>query len=59
MRGWERTDLKVGEKITLVGYRAANGSFVAVAGAVTLANGRTLDAASDGVTPLKATLKGK
>jgi hypothetical protein len=49
MRGWERNDLKVGDKVTFSGYRAKDGSLVAGAGAVTLADGRTLDAASDGV----------
>jgi hypothetical protein len=58
-RGWVRTDLKNGETVKLVGYRATNGSFVAAAGAVTLVDGRTLDAGSDGVQPLKGTLKTK
>ena len=56
-RGWVRTDLKAGEQIKLQGYRATNGAFVAAAGAVTLANGRTLDAGSDGVPPYRP--KGK
>lgn len=51
MRGWARTDLKKGDKVTVQGYRAKDGSFVAGAGAVKLPDGRTLDAASDGVPP--------
>ncbi len=53
-RGWARTDLKHGEKIKIVGYRAKDGSFVAAARSVTLPDGRTLEAASDGVPPLRA-----
>ena len=54
-RGWARTDLKVGEQVTIVGYRAKDGSSVAAAGSVTFADGRTLDAASDGVPVMKRT----
>jgi hypothetical protein len=50
-RGWARTDLRIGDKITLRGYRATNGLSVAAVGVVTLPDGRTLDAASDGVPP--------
>jgi hypothetical protein len=49
MRGWDRNDLRVGDKVTVTGYRTKDGSRVAGASAVTLADGRTLDAASDGV----------
>ena len=49
LRGWDRTDLRIGDRITVEGYRAKDGSFVAGAAAVMLANGRTLDASSDGV----------
>lgn len=52
-RGWIRTDLKNGDKVKVEGYRAKNGVFVAAAGAVTLADGRTLSAASDGVPAVK------
>jgi hypothetical protein len=53
-RGWTRTDLTSGMRVTVVGYRAKDGTFVAAARAVTLPDGRTLEAASDGVPPLKA-----
>ena len=53
-RGWSRTDLKTGDRVHVVGYRAKDGTFLAAAGAVTLADGRKLDAASDGVPSLKA-----
>jgi hypothetical protein len=56
-RGWARTDLKTGEKIKLQGYRATKGAFVGAAGAVTFADGRTLDAASDGVPPYRPKAK--
>ncbi len=52
IRGWTKTDIKVGDKITVTAYRAKDGSLLAGAGAVTLADGRTLDAASDGVPGL-------
>ena len=53
-RGWARTDLKIGEKVVIRGYRATGGLPVAAAGGVTLADGRTLDASSDGVPSNKA-----
>jgi uncharacterized protein DUF6152 len=39
-RGWNRNSLKVGETISLSGFRAKNGANVASAGRVTLTDGR-------------------
>ena len=39
-RGWTRNSLKVGETVTLTGYRAKNGANVVSAGRVTLTDGR-------------------
>jgi hypothetical protein len=54
-RGWNRNSLKVGETISLTGYRAKNGANVVSAGRVTLTDGRQVFAGSsaDGspVTP--------
>ncbi len=41
-RGWTRTDLKKGDRITVDGYRAKNGRKVANARTVTLPDGRKL-----------------
>ena len=41
-RGWKRTDLKKGDRVTVEGYRAKNGSNVANARTVTLPDGRKL-----------------
>ena len=41
-RGWEKTSLKTGDRITLDGYRARDGSKVANARNVTLPDGRKL-----------------
>ena len=41
-RGWKRTDLKTGDRVTVEGYRAKNGSKVANARTVTLPDGRKL-----------------
>jgi len=41
-RGWTRKDLKKGDRITVDGYRAKNGSNVANARTVTLPDGRKL-----------------
>jgi hypothetical protein len=45
-RGWNRNSLKVGETISLTGYRAKNGANVASAGRVTLTDGRQVFAGS-------------
>jgi hypothetical protein len=52
-RGLVRGDLRVGDTIRVVAHRAMNGSAVAAVGTLTLPDGRTLDAASDGVRPTK------
>ena len=41
-RGWKRTDLKNGDQITVDGYAAKDGSNIANARMVTLADGRKL-----------------
>ena len=41
-RGWRRTDLKKGDRITVAGYRAKDGSNVANARTVTMSDGRKL-----------------
>ncbi len=41
-RGWTRTDLKKGDRVTVDGYCAKNGSNVANARTVTLPDGRKL-----------------
>jgi hypothetical protein len=41
-RGWKRTDVKKGDRITVDGYRAKNGSNVANARTVTVSDGRKL-----------------
>ncbi len=41
-RGWKREDLKKGDRITIDGFRAKNGSASANAGAVVLGDGRKL-----------------
>ena len=41
-RGWKRTDVKQGDRITVDGYRAKNGSDVANARTVTTSDGRKL-----------------
>lgn len=45
-RGWTRNSLKVGETISLTGYRAKNGANVVSAGRVTLTDGRQVFAGS-------------
>ena len=45
-QGWTRHDLKIGDVVTIEGSRAKDGSNLANARAVTLANGRRLFAAS-------------
>jgi hypothetical protein len=41
-RGWARTDLKKGDRVTVEGYRAKDGSKVANARTVTMPDGRKL-----------------
>ena len=41
-RGWKRTELKVGDQVTVDGYRAKDGSNVANARTVILPDGRKL-----------------
>lgn len=41
-RGWKRAELKVGDQVTVDGYRAKDGSNVANARTVTLPDGRKL-----------------
>ena len=48
-RGWDRNSLPAGTKISVVGYRARGDEFRASGGAVTLPDGKKLDAASSGV----------
>ena|ERR1700733_720395 len=39
-QGWNRMSLKIGDRVTVVGYRARDGAFVASAREVVLADGR-------------------
>ncbi|HTW66425.1 MAG TPA: DUF6152 family protein [Bryobacteraceae bacterium] len=39
-QGWSRATLKIGDRVTVLGYRARDGSHVASAREVVLANGR-------------------
>ena len=45
-RGWNRNSLKIGDRITVVGYRAKDDVHVASAREVVLADGRKMVAAS-------------
>jgi hypothetical protein len=45
-RGWNRTSLRVGDTVTVMGYLARDGSKVANARSVTLADGRKIFAGS-------------
>jgi len=45
-RGWSRSSLKVGDTVTVMGYLAKDGSKVANARSVTLADGRKIFAGS-------------
>jgi len=45
-RGWNRSSLKLGDTVTVMGYLAKDGSKVANARAVTLADGRKIFAGS-------------
>jgi hypothetical protein len=45
-RGWNRTSLKAGDTITVTGYLAKDGSKLATARSVTLADGRKIFAGS-------------
>jgi hypothetical protein len=46
--GWKRTDVKIGETVTITGSLAKDGSHVANATTVTLANGKRVFAGSSG-----------
>ena len=48
-RGWNRDSLPPGTHVTVLGYRARDGSLSASGGAVTLPDGSSLDASSVGV----------
>jgi len=48
-RGWNRDSLPPGTVVTVLGYRARDGSLSASGGAVTLPDGSKLDATSAGV----------
>lgn len=50
-QGWSRSTLKIGDQVTVVGFRARDGSYVASAREVVLANGRKVFVGSpnDGV----------
>jgi hypothetical protein len=39
-QGWSRSSLKIGDRITVVGYKARDGSYVASAREIVMANGR-------------------
>src|SRR5262249_35042200 len=47
-RGWKQTDLPVGEKVTIDGFRARNGSNTVNATSIKLPDGRQLFAGSSG-----------
>ena len=50
-RGWSRSSLKAGDRITVQAYAAKKGTPVAATRVVILANGQRLDADSDGIRP--------
>ncbi len=41
-QGWSRMSFKIGDRVTVVGYQARDGSYVASAREVVLANGRKI-----------------
>jgi hypothetical protein len=45
-RGWTRNSLKIGDTVTVTGWRAKNAPYVANAGTVTLADGKKVFAGS-------------
>jgi hypothetical protein len=47
-RGWTRNSMKIGDVVTVTGYRAKNASNVGNASTVTLADGKRLFAGSSG-----------
>ncbi len=49
--GWTRDSIKVGDRITVDGFLARDGKPFAATRTVTLADGRTMQANSDGVPP--------
>jgi hypothetical protein len=50
-RGWSRSSLKAGDRITVQAYAAKKGTPVAATRTVILASGQKLDADSDGIRP--------
>ena len=48
-RGWNRDSLPPGTVVTVLGYRARDGSFSASGGSVTLPDGSELNASSTGI----------
>jgi hypothetical protein len=48
-RGWNRESLPPGTMVTVLGYRARDGSFSASGGSVTLPDGSELNASSSGI----------
>ena len=48
-RGWNRDSLPPGTHVTVLGYRARDGSLSASGGSVTLPDGSSLDATSGGI----------
>jgi len=48
-RGWNRDSLPPGTEVTVLGYRARDGSFSASGGSVTLPDGSSLNATSVGI----------
>lgn len=48
-RGWNRDSLPAGTEITVLGYRARDGSHTASGGAVTLPDGSSLSVSSTGI----------
>jgi hypothetical protein len=50
-RGWSRSSLKAGDRITVEAYASKKGTRLAATRAVILASGQRLDADSDGIRP--------
>ncbi len=48
-RGWNRDSLKPGTQVTVLGYRARDGSLSASGGSVTLPDGSSLNATDTGI----------
>lgn len=45
-QGWSRASFRIGDRITVVGYRARDGAYVALAREIVLANGRRISVGS-------------